>query len=131
MSAKQKTEKTNEEKQKKSKKKLKGIPKDLMNDMRYGRSLSLEFFRQNAWLLMLFVVAIIALMGLRYKTKTKMEEIKQLTVELQRAQSSKLQEKAAYMSLIREAEMKKLVDEKGLGLQFQENPTYELIIEGE
>ena len=80
---------------------------------------------------MLFVVAIIALMGLRYKTKTKMEEIKQLTVELQRAQSSKLQEKAAYMSLIREAEMKKLVEEKGLGLQFQELPPYELILEGE
>ena len=118
-----------EEKQKKSKKGLKGVPRDLVNDMRYGRSLSLEFFRQNAWLLMLFVVAIIALMGLRYKTKTKMEEIKQLTVELQRAQSSKLQEKAAYMSLIREAEMKKLVDEKGLGLQFQEYPPYELSLD--
>lgn len=117
--------------QKKGKKNLKGVPKDLMNDMRYGRSLSLEFFRQNAWLLMLFVVAILALMGLRYKTKTKMEEIKQLTVELQRAQSSKLQEKAAYMSLIREAEMKKLVEEKGLGLQFQEFPPYELIIDRE
>ena len=112
-------------------KNLKGVPKDLMNDMRYGRSLSLEFFRQNAWLLMLFVVAIIALMGLRYKTKTKMEEIKQLTTELQRAESSKLQEKAAYMSLIRETEMKKLVDEKGLGLQFQEYPPYELILEGD
>ena len=117
--------------QKKGKKNLKGVPQDLMNDMRYGRSLSLEFFRQNAWLLMLFVVAILALMGLRYKTKTKMEEIKQLTVELQRAQSSKLQEKAAYMSLIREAEMKKLVEEKGLGLQFQEFPPYELIIDRE
>ena len=115
----------------KSNKKVKGVPRDLMNDMRYGRSLSLEFFRQNAWLLMLFVVAIIALMGLRYKTKTKMEEIKHLNVELQRAQSSKLQEKAAYMSLIREAEMKKLVDKKGLGLQFQEYPPFELIINGE
>lgn len=110
-------------------KNIKGVPRDLINDMRYGRSLSLEFFRQNAWLLMLFVVAIIALMGLRYKTKTRMEEIKYLTVELQRAQSSKLQEKSAYMSLIREAEMKKLVDEKGLGLQFQEYPPYELILE--
>lgn len=109
-------------------KKGKGVSRDLMNDMRYGRSLSIEFFRQNAWLLMLFVVAIIALMGLRYKTKTKMEEIKSLTVELQRAESSKLQEKAAYMSLIREAEMKKLVDEKGLGLQFQETPPFELIV---
>ena len=118
-------------KPKKGKKKLTGVPRDLMNDMRYGRSLSLEFFRQNAWLLMLFVVAILALMGLRYKTKTKMEEIKHLTTELQRAQSSKLQEKAAYMSLIREAEMKKLVDEKGLGLQFQEYPPYELKINGE
>lgn len=118
-----------EEPKKKSTKKLKGVPRDLMNDMRYGRSLSLEFFRQNAWLLMLFVIAIIALMGLRYKTKTKMEEIKALTVELQRAQSSKLQEKAAYMSLIREAEMKKLVDERGLGLQFQEYPPYELVVE--
>lgn len=116
---------------KEKKSKFKGVPRDLMNDMRYGRSLSLEFFRQNAWLLMVFVVAIIALMGLRYKTKTKMEEIKQLTVELQRAQSSKLQEKAAYMSLIREAEMKKLVDEKGLGLEFQEYPPYELIVKGE
>lgn len=122
-----------EKKEKKAKKpsKIKGVPKDLMNDMRYGRSLSLEFFRNNAWLLMLFVVAIIALMGLRYKTKTKMEEIRRLTVELQRAQSSKLQEKAAYMSLIREAEMKKLVDNQGLGLQFQEYPPYELILDGE
>ena len=110
------------------KNKNKGASLNLMKDMRYGRTLSIEFFRKNAWLLMLFVVAILALMGLRYKTKTKMEEIKRLTVELQRAQSSKLQEKAAYMSLIREAEMKKLVEEKGLGLQFQEYPPYELSI---
>ena len=129
MGNKEKKDKKNAEKPVKGKKGLKGVPRDLMTDMRYGRSLSLEFFRQNAWLLMLFVVAIIALMGLRYKTKTKMEEIKRLTVELQRAQSSKLQEKAAYMSLIREAEMKKLVDSKGLGLQFQEYPPYELVVE--
>ena len=120
--------KKKEKKKKAASGKKKGVSRDLMNDMRYGRSLSLEFFRHNAWLLMVFVVAIIALMGLRYKTKTKMEEIKQLTVELQRAQSSKLQEKAAYMSLIRETEMKKLVEEKGLGLQFQEYPPYELTL---
>ena len=98
-------------------------------DVRYGRSLSVEFFKRNAWLLMVFVVAILSLMGLRYKTKTKMEEIKRLTVELQRAESSKLQEKAAYMSLIRETEMKRLVEEKGLGLEFQEFPPYELELE--
>ncbi|MDE6792599.1 MAG: hypothetical protein K2J48_05905, partial [Muribaculaceae bacterium] len=97
--------------------------------IRYGRSLSLEFFKRNAWLLMVFVVAILALIGLRYKTKTKMEEIKRLTTELQRAESSKLQEKAAYMSLIRETEMKRMVEEKNLGLIFQELPPYELEVD--
>lgn len=114
---------------KKSRKGFSAVSRELMQDVRYGQSLSLEFFRQNAWLLMLFVVAIIALMGLRYKTKTKMEEIRALNIELQRAQSSKLQEKAGYMSLIRETEMKKLVDEKRLGLEFQENPPFELEVE--
>lgn len=100
-----------------------------ISDIRYGRSLSVEFFKKNAWLLMVFVVAIISLMGLRYKTKTKMAEIKRLSAELQRAESSKLQEKAAYMSLIRETEMKRLVEERGLGLEFQEFPPYELELE--
>lgn len=102
-----------------------------ISDVRYGRSLSVEFFRRNAWLLMIVVVAMLSLMGLRYKTKTRMEEIKRLSNELQLAESSKLQEKAAYMSLIRETEMKKLVEEKGLGLQFQEQPPFELILDND
>lgn len=97
-----------------------------MREIRYGRSISADFFRQNAWLLLVFVVAVIALMGLRYKTKTKMEEIKKLNIELQRAESAKLQEKATYMSLIRETEMKRMVREKGLTLEFQEVPPYQL-----
>ncbi len=98
-------------------------------DVKYGRSLSVEFFKKNAWLLMIFVVTVLALIGLRYKTMTKMEEIKRLTTELQIAESSKLQEKAAYMSLIRETEMRRLVRENGLGLEFQEQPPYELVLE--
>ena len=97
--------------------------------MRFGRSVSVDFFRRNAWLLMVFIVAILSLMGLRYKTKTKMEEIKKLNIELQHAESSKLQEKALYMSLIRETEMRRLVEEKGLGLQFQEFPPFELTLD--
>lgn len=100
-----------------------------INEFRYGRSISVEFFKNNAWLLLIVVVSVIALIGLRYKTKTKMEEIKRLTTELTRAESAKLQEKAAYMSLIRETEMRKMVREKGLPLEFQEQPPYELIDE--
>ena len=106
--------------------KPKGNGYSWVNELRYGRSISVEFFKSNAWLLLIFVVAVIALMGLRYKTKTRMEEIKRLNVELQRAESAKLQEKASYMSLIRETEMRRLVKEKGLPLVFQEAPPYQL-----
>ena len=48
--------------------KEKGNGYSWINELRYGRTLSLELFKQNSWLLLIFVVAIIALMGLRYKT---------------------------------------------------------------
>lgn len=97
-----------------------------LSDLRYGRTISIEFFRHNAWLIVAMLVAVISLIGLRYKTKTKMQEIKSLTKELKQAESAKLKEKAAYMSLIRETEMKRLVNERGLGLAFQEQPPYEV-----
>lgn len=111
------------------KKKKKNSSRAWMSDIYYGRTLSAEFFRSNAWFLIIFVAVVLALMGVRYDTKTKMKEIKQLNAELQRAESSKLQEKAAYMSLIRETEMKRLIEEKGLGLEFQETPPYTLELE--
>lgn len=97
-----------------------------MSEMRYGRTLSVDFFKHNAWMMIIIMVFLLALMGLRYKTKTKMVEIKQLNIELQRAQSHKLQEKALYMSTIRETEMIKMVNEKKLHLEFQDKPPYEL-----
>ena len=125
--------KKNENKKKESapdRKNKKQTPSWLV-DIRYGRSLSVDFFRRNAWFLMVFVVAMLSLIGLRYKNKTKMMEIKRLTTELKQAESAKLQEKAAYMSLIRESEMKRLVEKKGLGLQFQEQPPYEVELEND
>lgn len=93
-------------------------------ELRYGQSISIEFFRANAWLIMVIVVVVIALMGLRYKTRTRMEEIKKLTSELQLAESTMLDEKSKYMTLVRETEMKKMVHDRGLHLEFQEQPPY-------
>ncbi len=100
--------------------------KSFIEDVRYGRSISIDFFRANAWLLVLFLGGMIGMMGLRYKNKTKMSEIKQLEIELTRARSSKLKEKSEYMSLIRETEIRRLVEEKKLGLIFQEDPAVEI-----
>lgn len=97
-----------------------------LKDLRYGKSLSIEFFSYNAWLLVILLVAVLSLIGLRYKTKTKMAEIKSLSHKLELAESNKLREKAAYMSLVRETEMRRLVTEKNLGLVFQEQPPFEV-----
>lgn len=97
-----------------------------LSDLRYGRTISISVFKKNAWILMLILVVVISMMGLRYKTKTKMLEIKRLEKELAHARSEKLNEKADYMSLIRETEMERMVNERGLGLVFQEQPPYEV-----
>lgn len=97
-----------------------------LKEMRAGRSISLEFFKRNAWVVLMLLVAVLSLIGLRYKTKTKMAEIKALRHELVQAENEKLQAKAMYMTLIRESEMKRLVAEKHLPLQFQEQPPYEI-----
>lgn len=97
-----------------------------VEEFRYGQSISLEFFKANSWIIILIVVGVLALMGLRYKTKTRMAQIKQLNTELQRAESRMLDEKSSYMTLIRESEMKKMVHDRGLSLEFQEQPPFNL-----
>ena len=115
------------EKNDNKRKKQKAKKNSWVGELRQGRTVSIEFFKANAWLLIIILVSVIALIGLRYKTKTKMEEIKRLTTELSKAESNKLQEKSKYMSLIRETEMRQMVRAKGLPLEFQEQPPYELI----
>lgn len=110
------------------KKALKEATADFFSDFRYGKTVSVNFFKTNAWLLLIFIVIVLALMGMRYKTKTKMEQIKKLEKELVQSESDKLREKAAYMSLIRETEMLRLVKQNRLNLIFQEQPPYEITL---
>lgn len=120
-----------------SKKKKKGFGasvtstvKHNTDTLRSGRAISLDFFKRNAWLIIAIITALIGVMGLRYRTKTRMSEIKQLNKELQRAESEKLQEKAWYMTLIRETELTRLTSEKRLGLRYQEEPPVVIECEG-
>ena len=108
---------------------MKDTAADWIIDARYGKAVSVNFFKNNAWLLIIFIVIVLSLMGMRYKTKTKMEQIKKLEKELVESESEKLKEKAAYMSLIRETEMMRLVEQNNLGLMFQEQPPYEITLE--
>lgn len=95
--------------------------------IRAGHSVSLDYFKQNAWFFLFFVIAILALIGLRYSTQSKMVTAQKLEEELGRAENEKIAVKAKYMSLIRETEMRKLVQSKNLGLDFQEQPPYRIL----
>ena len=97
-----------------------------IDTMRSGRGISLDYLRKNAWLLVAIIVAVLSLMGLRYKTKTRMVEIKKLNKELVSAESDKLREKQLYMTLIRQSRMNELVRKNNLGLIHQEQPPYEI-----
>lgn len=96
------------------------------SDIRYGKSISVNFFKKHAWLIIAFITVVVALTGLRYKTKTQLMEITSLKKELHLQESNKLREKAKYMSLIREAEMQRLVNQHQMNLHFQDEPPYEL-----
>lgn len=100
------------------------------DDLRFGRTISLDFFKHNAWMIIAIITALIGVMGLRYRTKTRMSEIKQLNRELERVESDKLHEKAWYMTLIRETELTRLTTEKHLGLRYQEEPPVVLEYDG-
>lgn len=107
---------------------IKGTTTEWLSDIRYGQAVSVSFFKRNAWLLILFITVVIALIGVKYKTRTKMAEVKRLEMELVVSESNMLREKSAYMTLIRETEMLRLVKKNNLGLEFQEQPPYEITL---
>lgn len=98
-----------------------------VNTVTSGRGVPIEFFRKNAWLMIITIISVISLIGMRYSTQSKMQQINELNTELKRAESDKLHYKSLYMSLIRETEMQRLISEKKLNLHFQEQPPYEII----
>jgi hypothetical protein len=98
--------------------------RNLRKEISRGRGVSLTFFRKHAWIILFLTVAVLMLTGLRYKTKTHIMEIERLNERLEQAEHMKMEEKSTYMSLVREKEMVKRVEEDNLGLEFQQQPPY-------
>ena len=101
-----------------------GKRKPWMNSLYEGRPLSLGFFMRHAWFILIAMTLVIVLIGQRYSNQTKVQEINKLTKELSRAESEQVNEKAQYMSLIRENEMRKLLHSHHLDLDYQDKPPY-------
>lgn len=95
-------------------------------NIKKGRGVSSDFFRRHGWLIIFFTVVILVLIGIRYRTRVYMSEIKTLRQELKHAQNKCIEEKALFMSLIREHDMVELAREHNLGLGFPVQPPYQL-----
>lgn len=108
----------------KNKKRRNGKRNGVFGTITGGRVVSVDLFKRHGWFILVALVVIIALIGQRYTNQTKMEEIKRLSKELELEQSIQLNQKAEYMSLIRENEMRRLLREKHLDLDYQEQPPY-------
>ena len=89
-----------------------------------GRLLSVEFFRRHAWLILIAVVVVLGLIGQRYTNQSKRQQIKRLEAELATVKSEQVACKSAYMSLIRENEMRRLLRENHIDLDYQEQPPF-------
>lgn len=105
---------------------LRGRRDRLVGDLRKGRGLSVDFFRRNGWLIIFLTVIILVLIGVRYRTRVYMHEIKTLRQELRNAENEHIEEKALYMSMIRETDMVEMSRRYGLGLTFSDKPPYTL-----
>lgn len=96
--------------------------------LRSGRGVSLDFFIRNVWVMIFFIVVILVLSGMRYRTRNYKEQINALTDQLREVRSEMMANKAAYMSLIRENDMVELSHKYNLGLEFPLRPAYVLTL---
>lgn len=97
-----------------------------MANMRKGRGVSLDFFRRNGWFICFLIVVVLILLGMRYRTRVYMRQIKDLRTELKQAENERIEEKARYMSMIRETDMVQMAQKHNLGLVFSDKPPFVL-----
>lgn len=103
--------------------------RQLLKNVKKGKGVSSDFFKRHGWLVIFFMVVILVLTGMRYRTKVYMMQIKKLRTELKQAENERIEEKALYMSMIREQDMVELARRYELGLSFPVKPPYVLTLE--
>lgn len=103
--------------------------KSVATVMRHGTPLSIELFKRHGWFILIAMVVVVALTGQRYANANKVRKVQRLKKELALQQSVAINEKAAYMSLIRENVMRDFLHARHLDLDYQEQPPYSLSYE--
>lgn len=92
----------------------------------HGRLLDTDLFTRNWLAITLGLIMILLYITNKYACQTKMEEIRELTRQLEVVETEQIRVRSEYMSRIRESAMQELVDSMHLGLHVQQQPPYRL-----
>jgi len=92
-----------------------------------GRFLSFEFFKRNAVYIIAAVIMTLMYISNKYVCQSSIKEMMDLKIQLANAQTDCVNASARYNSMIRESQMKKLVDTMHINLDAPEQPPYKLI----
>lgn len=108
------------------KKKSRGGLIGMMGDLYGGRFLSIEFFKKNFIYIIAITVMFLMYISNKYTGMTYHNNVLALTDTLNNVTADWVNSKAKYNSLIRESNMKELMDSMNLGLTSPEQPPYTL-----
>ncbi len=91
-----------------------------------GQIISSDFFTRH-WLMILVIVTLILIyITNKYNCLRSMEEIRSLTIELERIETEAMRERSNYMSKITEQAMRSRLDSLRLDLRIQDQPPFKL-----
>ena len=112
---------------KNTKRKMSSGPVGLVKRVLQGRLfLSFEFYRRNWIYIVAGTLMMLMYIAQKYETQSNLEKVMSLTEELDNAKTDCVNASARYNSMIRESQMKNLVDTMHLGLTSPDQPPYKL-----
>lgn len=88
--------------------------------------LTLNFFKKNWVYALAFIVLMLMYISNKYMCQNHLQQVMQLRLELDNARTDCVTSSAKYNSMIRESQMKNLVDTMHLGLTSPDQPPYKL-----
>lgn len=101
--------------------------KKAVRDTLQGRSfLSFDFFKRNSIYVIAATVMMLMYISNKYVCQSSMKEVMDLRGQLENAKTDRIGASTTYNSMIRESQMKALVDTMHINLGSPEQPPFEL-----
>ncbi len=102
-----------------------------LHDFVMGKRVNSDFIVKHWAKIFVFIGLLLIYIASKYQCKTEMEQIRQMSVELDIIKAQSIDERSRYMSRIRESAIQQIADSVHPGLTIQEQPPYKLKMSGD